>query len=235
MSRVSVGVLMGALVGLLAACGGDSEGRQGEAGPGRATRALSEGELDRAALTASEAEGFSVERVDAETIEFATREAADKPACQPLAEASALVAYGPKAKAEAYRVYKATKDDLSVHGITAHLMSYGEDEAKAKLRRVRAAVKACSGGFAVGGDGEDGVRYSAIRPLAGVEAGSEVVAYRLAVELPGGRSMPHTYVVARSGPLVVAYEGVDAVRSKAVDVPEAMVVRQIAKLEKTAS
>ncbi|MEU5639474.1 hypothetical protein [Streptomyces milbemycinicus] len=201
--------------------------------------------MDRAALTASEAKGFSAERVDAETIELATRKTADKPACQPLAEASALVAYGPKPKAEAYRLYTATKDDLSVHAITAHLMSYGEDEAKAKLQKIRAAVKACSGGFAAGGDGgengefdpsdEDNVNYSAVRPLAGVEAGSEVVGCRLVAQLPGGRSMPHTYVVARSGPLVVTYEGVDAVRSKAVEVPEAMVVGQIAKLEKAAS
>lgn len=228
-------VLAGALVGLLTGCSGDSEGGQEETGPGRATKPLSKGELDRAALTASEARGFSAEPIDAETIEFAARETADKPACQPLAEASSLVAYGPKAKAEAYRLYTATKDDLSVHGITAHLMSYGEDEAKAKLQKIRAAVKACSSGFAAEGDSLDSVNYSAVRPLAGVEAGSEVVAYRLVVRLPNGRSMPHTYVVARSGPLVVTYQGLDIMRSKAVDVPEVMVVRQIAKLEKAAS
>jgi hypothetical protein len=211
----------------LTGCGGDSDSADpaaktsssataGQGSDASGAKPLTAAELDKAALTAADADGYRVSTPKTAETTAAEKTKVTGEECEPLGRVMAGTAVS-GSDATVYRrvtgtaTSKAAALDLNTGMIT--LASYpSADEAAAALKSVGDAVATCAGGFgwAVGGEklsagkvtkdtapkaGEEAVAFTAVTEVEGVGAPYKAVVFR------DGATLAHL-VVANTASLV---------------------------------
>jgi hypothetical protein len=186
-------------------------------------RTLSKQVLDEAALANGDAQGYVVTEMPGSP---PGGEKADKAECRPIA---AVISGKPEpvAAASVYRQIVGGKDDQQV--VTEFLTAHKPADAQKVLADLRAAIKACAGGFTSRtGDGPS--QYSGVKELTAPEAGDDALAYQVTGSLEG-ESVPLVFHVVRSGATVAIFYTANLVDAKTPEIPAAVVTAQADKLK----
>ncbi|MFI0777919.1 hypothetical protein [Streptomyces sp. NPDC021212] len=233
MTSEARGVLTAAAVlaalGLVTGCGGaDQGGEKADQDEGSATKPLSASALERAALAKTDLKGYGIDKLTEREFNGGKDAKALRPECRPLA---ALMGTGvdPAPRASVYRSYGAASGrDAGVSGVV-RLSSYGPGDAERTVGDLRKAVSACGGGFAVTDGSGKRADVAKVTSLAAPAAGDEALAYTM---VDGGKGKAViAFTVVRSGPRLTVAFGVNLTNPTRSAVPEAVVDRQVRKME----
>jgi hypothetical protein len=248
-AAVAASALWLALVAGCTGSGSDaSEEKDGKAtSQPAAGKPLSATQLEKAALTTQDVDGYSVEEPGEDELMKQKDVKADKEACAPIAHAlSGVVAEGSEAeehrqitsdpKAAASEDTDAEDSLGSAFDVTATLVSLasyeGPEQTEAALKSLSEAVDACTGGFGVTVKGGGQKVTKVKRQTAPKGSGDEVVAVTLTAE-QAGRSGPMKFVVVRQGSTLAYFTAVNLaslVSGKDYPFPTDLVEAQLAKL-----
>ncbi|MDW6060677.1 hypothetical protein SAZ11_25075 [Streptomyces sp. FXJ1.4098] len=246
-SRVVLAVTAVAALGLVTACGGDSDGdkksdksseKSAEKTPAAEQQAapLPKAALEKAVVVKADIKGFDVEKMtDKEYSDGGEAKAADAK-CQPLAQLMGAQT-NPAPKDSAYATFSSAgaltgsgKGTGTATGMI-RLSSYAEAGAEQTVSDLRGALAACAGGFkATDGSGEK-ADVAKVETLTAPKLGDEALAYTLA---EAGTEDVGTvkFTVVRSGTHLSVFFGVDIANPTKPLLPDAVVAAQVAKLEK---
>ncbi|NEA58878.1 hypothetical protein G3I60_33175 [Streptomyces sp. SID13666] len=215
---------------LVTACSGSSGGDTAGAstGPGATTPAVlpARTALERTALVPGDVPGFTVTAGDAAGA-AADATAADKRACQPLAD---LLSGRPPAGAKETvpRALAPAGQKMPGAGVTVTLSAYGSGGAQKAVAALRTAVHACAAGFKPVIGGVTGVPV-AVAPRPALELGDDDLRFALGFAA-GGSGARQDFVVIRTRSTVSIFRGADVTLAKSYDVPPAVVTAQLKKL-----
>ncbi|MEC4020919.1 hypothetical protein [Streptomyces sp. H27-D2] len=203
----------------------DSVGPAPEKGAsgGENGRTLSKSDLDKAVLSGTDVPGFTVNAMEGAPSEG---EKADKAACRPLT----AVINGlpePKGSATVYRQLLG-KGAGGETVVTEFLAAHRPQQAGEVLDGLRAAAKACAGGFTARG-GDSPSKYSAVKELTAPKAGDDAFAYQVTGVLDGD-AVPLLFQVVRSGSTVATFYTANLTDDKTPEIPAAVAKAQAEKL-----
>lgn len=244
MSRVVLAVTAVAALGLVTACGGDSDGdkksdksseQTAEKTPGgdKAVAApLSKADLETAVIVKSDVKGFEVEKMTDKEYADGGKAKAAKAECQPLAQMMGAE-QNPAPKASAYATFASGTPggddaDLGLTGMI-RVSSYAEAGAEQTMSDLRGALKACAGGFKATDGSGDKADVSKVATLTAPKAGDEALAYTVTDKQEGAAVK---FTIVRSGTHLSVFFGVNIANPAKSDIPEPVISAQIAKLEK---
>jgi hypothetical protein len=186
-------------------------------------KALSQAQLAKAILAKGDVPGFNVAPMDAPPPQGET---ADKTECAPL---TAVINGRPEpvAQASAYRQLTGVKDNRPA--VAEFLTTHGVQGATTALSRLRAAVKACEGGFrASGGEGPSTYRGAMALPVA-AQVGDDAFAYQVTGDYEG-ESVPLVFHVVRSGGTLATFYTANLEGPQTPRIPPALLTAQADKL-----
>ncbi|MES4904582.1 MULTISPECIES: hypothetical protein [unclassified Streptomyces] len=246
-SRVVLAVTAVAALGLVTACGGDSDGdkksdksseKPAEKTPAAEQQAapLPKAALEKAVVVKADVKGFEIEKMtDKEYSDGGDAKAADAK-CQPLAQLMGAKT-DPVPKASAYATFSSAgalsgtgKGTGTATGFI-RVSAYAEAGAEQTVSDLRGALTACAGGFkATDGSGEK-ADVSKVESLTAPKLGDEALAYTMT---EAGKKDVATvkFTVVRSGAHLSVFFGVDIANPTKALLPDAVVSAQVAKLEK---
>lgn len=184
---------------------------------------LSRAQLEKAILAKGDVPGFDVAPMDAPPPQGET---ADRTECAPL---TAVINGRPEpvARASAYRQLTGAKDNRPA--VAEFLTTHGVQGATTALSRLRAAVRACEGGFrASGGEGPSTYRGARALPVA-AQVGDDAFAYQVTGDYEG-ESVPLVFHVVRSGGTLATFYTANLEGPKTPQVPPALLTAQADKL-----
>lgn len=198
---------------------------KGGSGAGDASTPLGAPQLERAALTTGDLPGFQVS-AEKSALAPAGQPAADRPQCQPLADAM-----GDKPNPEATRTVHRGLGSLKNLGlaVSASLSSYSEAEAKKLMSALVSAVAACGAGFTATLEGRCGV-YSEVKTAAFTTRGADETVSWTTVGTNEGAVAPVHLVVVRKGATVARLMALDLARRTPPRVPQEVADKQLAKV-----
>ncbi|MEU2427262.1 hypothetical protein ABZ619_40740 [Streptomyces sp. NPDC007851] len=210
----------------LAACGSGATGATGEH-----ARQLSKAELERATVTATDLDGYEVQRDLAST--SASHKTADPSSCAPAMQAVGGSS-GFAATARTARIVFSKK-----HGPSAHLTlsSHSPQDAERVIDALRTAAERCKTFKDVQVDFD----YDGVQVRSGPGYGDESVSLRLTQLVAGGADeesvrVPYAVVAVRQGATVAMFTTFNRPKGQqAADpavVPDAVVRAQLTKLRK---
>lgn len=226
----------------------DSKGSSKDSGTSSsaapAAKALTAAELEKLLLAQGEVKGYKVAPGDDTLPKSKAEVKTDKPACDPLAWATAALAPG---ETDANASNSVTEDKAS--GATAQpediaeafdldmtfvgLSSYDGDGAEKAMKALSDGVTACSGGYGLAAGGEDS-KVTKVASEKGSGLGDESVAFSEDVDMDGeGTATFHTDVV-RKGNTIATFYTVNFLAlgsGKPTSIPAAVVQAQVAKLK----
>ncbi|MFE5243715.1 MULTISPECIES: hypothetical protein [unclassified Streptomyces] len=195
--------------------------------PSSSGKTLTEAELAEVALKTGELPDYAIAPLEGAD-ERGTEESEDE-ACRPI---TAIINGSPEPAptATVFRTAMDTteegKDDQTV--VTEILTSHPAGGAEELLSSVRAAVKACAGGFrATSQDGPS--TYTAVKALSAPRAGQDSFAYQVTGSLAGAK-VPLVFHLVRTGSTVVTFYAADFLTAKTPEIPASLVTAQAAKL-----
>jgi hypothetical protein len=216
-----------------------------------AAKALSSAELEKLLLATGDIKGYKVESGDDTLPKSKDEVKTDKAECAPLAWSMAALAPGdtdasagntvtaePDASAASKDPSELSESDFEnafdVSVTFVGLSSYDGDGAEKALKAVSGGVTACSGGYAMTGDGET-TKVTKVTKETGNGGGDESVAYSTDVDMNGdGTATFHTEVV-RTGNSVATFYTLDLAAlgsgGKASAIPAEVVTAQVGKLK----
>ncbi|MFF7261343.1 hypothetical protein ACFZCL_13795 [Streptomyces sp. NPDC008159] len=240
MSRAAVAVSVVATLGLTAACGGGGENGDntdaekkpsaGSSAPAEKPKepagqgALTEAQLQKAALTKGDVKGYTIADMPAEDMPAETVPA-QPAACQPIANMFFFTS-DPQAKARAGRTVT-PKDELSGSVISLALAAHEQSDAEKVMADLRKATENCTKYEHVGN------KYSGVEALPAPEQGDEAVSYKLKGDIEGAK-IPMSFTVVRSGSTLIGFYSMNMLDADKAKVPAEVLEAQIAKLEKAA-
>ncbi len=112
---------------------------------------------------------------------------------------------------------------------TIRISAYEGDGAEQTLRELRAAAEDCGGGFTMTtGEGQP-QRFESVTVLPAPRLGDEAVAYRL---VNAAERAPSLVTAVRTGSTLVMFFATHLSDPAAVEIPEALVAAQLAKVER---
>ncbi|GAA2932374.1 hypothetical protein [Streptomyces enissocaesilis] len=250
--RTAVAASALSLALLVGACGSDKtvdaapegkdKGKESAAAAEPAGKALSQTELDKLVLAGSDLKNHRVakpSKVDLAAVKSAT---ADKSECKPLVDAVALRSAGKPAATSARKITRvprkpaedASPEEKLEAGLTGlgtttlmsdTLGSYEGQGAQDALAELRAAGRACAGGFTVA-TGSDRTKYTKVAPHT-YTGGDEAAAFTLTMDLEGEPSTSQLVTVRKGSTLVTFYAQSFTGRTEQ---PKAEIEAQLAKL-----
>ncbi|MET7650749.1 MULTISPECIES: hypothetical protein [unclassified Streptomyces] len=209
-----------------------------------AAKALTTAELEKLLLTQAEVKGYKVDSGNDTLPASKAQVKTDKPACDPLAWATAALAPGDtdanasntvsEDKASAATAPEDLADAFDVDMTFVGLSSYEGDGAEKAMKAVTDGVTACAGGYGLAADGEKS-KVTKVAAEKGATKGDQTVEFTEDVDMDGeGTATFHT-VVVRKGNTVASFYTVNfAAFTKGGDmgaVPAAVVDAQVAKLK----
>jgi hypothetical protein len=209
-----------------------------------AAKALTKADLEKLLLAQGEVKGYKVTSGDDTLPKSKAEVKTDKPACDPLAWATAALAPGdtdanasnsvaqdkastatapPKDMADAFNI------DMTFVGLS----SYDGDGAEKAMKAVSDGVTACSGGYGLATQGKDS-KVTKVAAEKGSGLGDESLAFSEDVDMDGeGTATFHTEVVRKGNTIATFYTVNFAAftTGKAAEIPAAVVQAQLAKLK----
>lgn len=193
------------------------------------TRALSEAELDKVAITTSDTEGYTVRKPSAAEVSGAGEGTAHPSRCDPIA-ALIMGVPRPEPSAVVYRQLgsKRQSDDRAGVILFEILSSHEANGARRAIRDMRGAVSDCAGGFAIKG-GEGAGAYVAVKALPEPEVGGDAVAFQVMGDLEG-QEVPMVFTVVRRGSVLATFYSMNLMDETRADVPAHVVQAQADKL-----
>ncbi|KRC95696.1 MULTISPECIES: hypothetical protein [unclassified Streptomyces] len=210
-----------------------------------AAKALTKAELEKLLLAQGELKGYKVDSGDDTLPASKNVVKTDKPACDPLAWATAALAPGDTdasvgntvaedktsaATAKPTDLADAFDIDMTFVGLS----SYEGDGAQKAMKAVSDGVTACAGGFGLTADSEK-TKITKIAAAKGSGKGDETVAFTEEVDMDGqGRATAHAEVVRKGNTVATFYTVNFAAMAKGGDlgpVPAAVIDAQVAKLK----
>ncbi|MFF1443809.1 hypothetical protein [Streptomyces sp. NPDC058295] len=210
-----------------------------------AAKALTSAELEKLLLAQGELKGYKSESGDDTLPASKTAVKTDKPACDPLAWATAALAPG-DTDANASNTVSEDKasgatvqpedfaDAFDVDMTFVGLSSYEGDGAEKAMKAVSDGVTACAGGYGLTAEGET-TKVTKVVAEKGAAKGDEAVTFAADVDMDGaGTATFHTQVVRKGNTVASFYTVNFAAMSKGGDmgaVPAAVVDAQVAKLK----
>ncbi|WP_093799069.1 hypothetical protein [Streptomyces sp. Wb2n-11] len=250
--RTAVAASALSLALLVGACGADktvdaapegkNKGKESAAAAEPAAKALSQAELDKLVLAEADLKSHKVAEPSKVDLAAAKGATADKTECKPLVDAVALRSAGTPVATSARKIttvpQKPAEDASPEEKLKAGLAglssttlmsdtlgSYEGEGAQDALAELRAAGKACAGGFTVV-TGSDKTKYTKVTP--GAYAGDdEAVAFTLTMDLEGEPSTSQLVTVRKGSTLVTFYA---QNFSGKTEQPKAEIEAQLAKL-----
>ncbi|NUK73787.1 hypothetical protein [Streptomyces lunaelactis] len=203
---------------------GGGGGSGGDAG-GDASVPLSGPQLARAALASGDLADFQVS-TGKSALAPAGQPAADRPHCQPLADAM-----GDKPSPRAARTANRGLGSLKNLGlaVSASLSAYTEAEAGKLMSGLKSAVAACGEGFGASLDGRRG-SYREVRAAAFTVSGADETVSWTTVGTNEGAVAPIHLVVVRKGATVARFMALDLARRTPPRVPREVADKQLAKV-----
>ncbi|WP_431043960.1 hypothetical protein ACQUSR_20080 [Streptomyces sp. P1-3] len=203
-------------LGLTTACGSSD----GDDDKGRSP-------LEQYALVTKDLTGYTVTDGKADNWSSGQPEA-DKSKCQPLAHSTGDKP-SPDAKDTVARGVNKTDDPAK--GVSVSLSSYSAKRAKSLIGDLKAAVPECRSGFGVTLK-KTKTQYTKVHAEKTPSFGDDTVAYRMTATSQGQKIVMN-FVAVRSDRTVALFTGFDLRDyGKGFRVPEHIVERQLAKLEK---
>lgn len=245
MSRVALAASVVVALGFTAACGSGGNADDGKSSEGGASAAadgtpagggaassaadegagaLSQADLEKAALAAGDIKAYEVETLPADDMPAETVPATPA-VCQPLANMFMFTS-DPKAGARVGRTLTAA-DSLDATVTSVALLAHEEADAKEVVSKLRTASKKCTAYE------HTDFKYSGVTALPDPAKGDEAVAYKLKGSIEGA-SVPMSFTVVRSGSTLVAFYAVSMAQPGKTQVPAAVIDAQLAKLKKAA-
>jgi hypothetical protein len=249
------------LLALGTGCGGGSSQDTGSSGkadgssptptatPTAAAKAVGSAELEKLLLAGDDLQGYKVDTGDEALPTSKGQVKTDKAECAPLAYAMAGLAPGDTQSGASNSVTRNPASDAAskspedigeadienafkVEITFVGLSSYDGDGAEKALKAVTDGIDACSGGFALTGEGETQkiTRVAAAKSSGG---GDESVAFSVDSDADGEGTATFNTEVVRVGNAVATYYTVDLAAlgsGKAAAVPTAVIEAQTAKL-----
>ncbi|MFI1923045.1 MULTISPECIES: hypothetical protein [unclassified Streptomyces] len=256
-ARLCATAAIGALsLSLLTACSDDgskdssdskasASSSAGSSSSAPAAKALTSAELEKLLLAQGELKGYKSESGDDTLPASKTSVKTDKPACDPLAWATAALAPG-DTDANASNTVAEDKtsgatvqpediaDAFDVDMTFVGLSSYEGDGAEKAMKAVSDGVTACAGGYGLTAEGET-TKVTKVVAEKGAAKGDEAVTFAADVDMDGaGTATFHTQVVRKGNTVASFYTVNFAAMSKGGDmgaVPAAVVDAQVAKLK----
>ncbi|MDX3307900.1 hypothetical protein ACWGH3_03390 [Streptomyces sp. NPDC054884] len=211
-----------------------------------AAKALTKAELEKLLLAQGELKGYKVASGDDTLPASKSLVKTDKPACDPLAWATAALAPGDtdssvgntvtEDKTAAAATTPADLEDMFNMDMTfVGLSSYAGDDAEKAMKAVSDGVTACAGGYGLTADSEK-TKVTKVAPAKGSGKGDETVAFTEDVDINGqGAAATFHAEVVRKGNTVATFYTVNfAGFEKGGDmgaVPAAVIDAQVAKLK----
>ncbi|MFJ9808329.1 hypothetical protein ACIRTB_08875 [Streptomyces sp. NPDC101158] len=243
--HVAAATTAASLALLLTACGGE-EKKTEDTGKADASasaaakpdvKALSAAELEKLVVAQADLKGYQVKNAEAEDRLNAGDVGADKPACEPLAEAVSGVAPGtPGASVKRKAVQVPSKDTVSspenalgalgVPATTVTLGTYAGQGAEQAFAALKAAGTECAGGFTLLASGEK-TTIAKVSPET-VTAGDEALGWTLIAQMEG-RPFVTNLVVFRKANNLAGFMTI-SLTGKVKEMPKALVDAQAAKL-----
>ncbi|MFI8827393.1 hypothetical protein [Streptomyces sp. NPDC053431] len=243
--RTAVAATAASLALLLTACGGE-EKKTDDSGKADASasaaakpdvKALSAAELEKLVVAQADVQGYQVKKAEAGDLLNPGDVSADKPACEPLAEALSGVAPGsPGASARRKAVKVPSKDSaatpenalgvLATPATTVTLGSYAGAGAQQTFAALKTAGTDCAGGFTLLASGER-TTVAKVAPES-VTAGDEALAWTLTTKMEG-KPFIANLVVFRKGNNLAGFMTL-SLSGKVKEMPKALVDAQAAKL-----
>ncbi|MDX3226452.1 hypothetical protein [Streptomyces sp. ME19-01-6] len=246
-SRVVLAVTAVAALGLVTACGGDSDedkksGKSAEQtvektpGADKQAAPLSKAALEKAVLAKADVKGFEIEKMTEKEFTDGGEAKAAKAECQPVAQLMGAKT-APAPKASAYVTFASAgalgTEDKAPSGGTGmiRLSSYADSGAEQTLKDLKGAIEACAGGFAATDGTGTKADVAKVESLTAPKLGDEALAFTItdADKKDGGTVK---FTVVRSGAHVSVLFGVDLMNPAKPVLPDAVVSAQITKLEK---
>ncbi|MFF9275341.1 hypothetical protein [Streptomyces griseosporeus] len=210
------------------------------AAPAATAKALSKPELEKLLLTQAEVKGYRVDDGDDTLPKSKAEVKTDKPACDPLAWATAGLAPGDKDVSASNTIAaepKGGKDiesALQVEMTFVGLSSYDGDGAEKAMKAVSDGVKACSGGYRLTTEAEQDGKVTKVTADQGSGQGDETVAFTESVDMDGQGTAQFRTEVVRKGNTVATFYTVnfaDFGATKVAAIPAAVVQAQLAKIK----
>ncbi|MER6560714.1 hypothetical protein ABT300_23880 [Streptomyces sp. NPDC001027] len=211
-----------------------------------ATKAHTKAELEKLLLAQGELKGYKVDSGDDTLPASKSVVKTDKPACDPLAWATAALAPGDtdanagntvaEDKTAAGATAKPTDlaDAFDIDMTFVGLSSYAGDGAEKAMKAVSDGVKTCAGGYGLKADGEN-TKVTRVAADKGSGKGDETVAFVEDVDMDGqGKATFHAEVVRKGNTVATFYTVNFAGFEKGGDmgaVPAAVIDAQVAKLK----
>ncbi|MER6675701.1 hypothetical protein [Streptomyces sp. NPDC000983] len=249
-ARMGATVAMGAVaLALITGCsseesGGSESTDKGNASPTQAAKALSATELEKLLLAQGDVKGYKVDAGDDTLPNSKSEVKTDKPACDPLAWATAALAPGDTEAsasntlaedkaASATAAPESVEDAFDINMTFVGLSSYDGDGAEQAVKAVKDGVAACSGGYGMKAAGENS-KVVEVAEAKGSGQGDESVAFSQGVDMDGEGTATFTTEVVRKGNTVATFYTVNFASlgtGKAATTPAALVEAQVGKIK----
>ncbi|MFD5323849.1 hypothetical protein [Streptomyces sp. NPDC127092] len=230
---------------LLTACGGE-EKKTEDTGKADASasaaakpdvKALSAAELEKLVVEEADLKGYKVQKPKAADVMNPGDVSADKPACEPLAEAMAWVAPGtPGAKTVRQTIRIPGKDAASDPGnalgalgtptTAVTLGSYAGQGAEQALASLKTAGTECAGGFTALGSGQK-IKVTKVAADSAT-GGDEALAWTITSDVEG-TVMVSKLAVLRKGNNLAGF-ATSSLAGEVKEQPTAVIAAQVAKL-----
>ncbi|MGW5638465.1 hypothetical protein [Streptomyces sp. NPDC003832] len=249
-ARMGATVAMGAVaLALITGCsseesGGSESTDKGNSSPTQAAKALSAAELEKLLLAQGDVKGYKVDAGDDTLPKSKSEVKTDKPACDPLAWATAALAPGDTEAsasntlaedkaASATAAPESVEDAFDINMTFVGLSSYDGDGAEQAVKAVKDGVAACSGGYGMKAAGENS-KVVEVAEAKGSGQGDESVAFSQGVDMDGEGTATFTTEVVRKGNTVATFYTVNFASlgtGKAAAIPAALVEAQVGKIK----
>ncbi|MFI7299828.1 hypothetical protein [Streptomyces sp. NPDC050121] len=255
-ARLCATAAIGALsLSLLTACSDDGSKDTADSKPSAsasastsssapAGKALTSAELEKLLLAKGDLKGYEANSGDDTLPKSKSQVKTDKPACDPLAWATAGLAPG-DTNANASNQISEDKastataqptdlaDAFNIDMTFVGLSSYAGDGAEKTMKAVSDSVTACAGGYGLAADGEKS-KVTKVAAEKGSGKGDESVAFAETVDMDGEGTATFHAEAIRSGSTIATFYTVNfAAFEKGGDmgpVPAAVIDAQVAKL-----
>ncbi|WP_431775502.1 hypothetical protein [Streptomyces cucumeris] len=238
-TRVAVATAaMVAALGLVTGCGdsdsGDDKAKGGGAKDDASTagKQLSAAELDKAAVTKADLKGFEFQKMSEKEISDGGAAKAAQSECQPIA-ALMGASFDPAPKESVFRTYAQSKGGKLGGSGMIRLSSYADGDAERTIKDLRAAVSACQDGFGAKDGAGKKSDVAKVTPLDDPGQGDESLAFNL-VDASKEKAVVK-FNVARTGPQLSVFFGVNLMSPAKSDVPAELVKAQVAKIAKASA
>jgi hypothetical protein len=212
-----------------------------------AAKALTAAELEKLLLAKGDVKGYEAESGDDTLPKSKSEVKTDKTQCDPLAWATAALAPGdtdanasntltatPTASKDPSELSETDIEDAFDVSITfVGLSSYDGDGAEKALKAVSDGVTACSGGYTLKAEGENG-KVTKVTTAKSSGAGDESVAFAEDVDMDGEGTATFLTEVVRKGNTVATFYSVNLAAlsdGSKTEIPAAVVEAQVAKLK----